>query len=943
MTAVFKITDGTTEVNLIDDGFGFHINEWNQNITGYKGGGIYQDSQLADGRQLVFKRRVNGIETITLRASDTSQDNLIRDSQDLLRLLELSLDYWTMNNPQLSPVFLQVKATKETNTRFALIYGYTIPQLPGTHQQPFLQPSCLATFDEFDIVIERGPWLSLVPSTDEGFQISNLQPVIKSAEIATTGNNQTADYTVFTNTTSTANPISVGKDANAGIWGAMLFINLNIPQGATILNAYIATVSGTTNLTTDAFIKIFGEDTDDAANFSVNIQSRIINDRTTAFTEWKPENFTATATFNTSVITSIVQEIVDRTGWVPNNDMAFFFIDDDMAFSTQRDFRAHVAGAPRNTLFVSWVESTNRGRAATTTNEVYITNGYKTGQLTHIFSFDSSAAIFSSNLVNSTAYTLFQPFGDSNDIIYWGISQTTDNPLSTFSSLVFDLTAFVFTVPNFSADLQYFNGAWINFTQDNMRNNTSGSPSALLSTVSGSTTSFNLPFTNTGVSSVHIVQPSDWVTTSINGVTAYWIRVLVGAGVTVGIVQAAQRNRTVYTINQPWVELANDQILGDIKSINRSRIENQSGTQNKKAMQANRLILGVREVLTNDKFVSFLNCSNFQNGDGVIVTVGDDTTEGDVDPITTNGERSTFTATDTNNGSRIKYSITAGESYFGDFRIFFRAKLQTKAGSDFPKVNVSLSTGTGGIDFIGDQVSFDTTNDWQLMDLGKISIPTSSQFADDELPDQVMLDIQIQAATVGDVVRCYDVALIAVNNFAGDFQDKANDADSELGYRKYIEPDSTTQLRVPIRSTIKSTTTDNVKSIYQAIANSPFSLTPNKKLRVYFLAAAYFIVTGTDDSGGSGNASLSDSTADFINNGVKVGQIIQNETDGSEGEITNVTATTVTATLQGGSNNDWDDTDEYRIFTDNWISEPYVSHSIQLFKNQRYLTARGDR
>ena len=69
--------------------------------------------------------------------------------------------------------------------------------------------------------------------------------------------------------------------------------------------------------------------------------------------------------------------------------------------------------------------------------------------------------------------------------------------------------------------------------------------------------------------------------------------------------------------------------------------------------------------------------------------------------------------------------------------------------------------------------------------------------------------------------------------------------------------------------------------------------------------------TGTDDTS-SGAAFLTDSGASFTTNQF-VGFIIHNTTDGSSGVITANTATTVTATLENGTNNNWDSGDAYII------------------------------
>lgn len=68
---------------------------------------------------------------------------------------------------------------------------------------------------------------------------------------------------------------------------------------------------------------------------------------------------------------------------------------------------------------------------------------------------------------------------------------------------------------------------------------------------------------------------------------------------------------------------------------------------------------------------------------------------------------------------------------------------------------------------------------------------------------------------------------------------------------------------------------------------------------------------GTHD--GSNNAStLTDSTQSWTTNDY-VGWRVKNITDGSEGSITANTATTITATLSGGTDNDWDTNDVWQI------------------------------
>ncbi len=64
--------------------------------------------------------------------------------------------------------------------------------------------------------------------------------------------------------------------------------------------------------------------------------------------------------------------------------------------------------------------------------------------------------------------------------------------------------------------------------------------------------------------------------------------------------------------------------------------------------------------------------------------------------------------------------------------------------------------------------------------------------------------------------------------------------------------------------------------------------------------------------GGDNKVLLTDSTQSWVTDEL-IGMQVFNQTDGSSGFITANTSTTVTATLTGGTGNDWDDDDVYEI------------------------------
>lgn len=72
-------------------------------------------------------------------------------------------------------------------------------------------------------------------------------------------------------------------------------------------------------------------------------------------------------------------------------------------------------------------------------------------------------------------------------------------------------------------------------------------------------------------------------------------------------------------------------------------------------------------------------------------------------------------------------------------------------------------------------------------------------------------------------------------------------------------------------------------------------------------------------TGGNNQATLTDSSKSWDTD-VWVGKTIYNVTDGSSGTITANTANTVTATLSGGAEDDWDINDEYYIEYKNYIA-----------------------
>lgn len=116
----------------------------------------------------------------------------------------------------------------------------------------------------------------------------------------------------------------------------------------------------------------------------------------------------------------------------------------------------------------------------------------------------------------------------------------------------------------------------------------------------------------------------------------------------------------------------------------------------------------------------------------------------------------------------------------------------------------------------------------------------------------------------------------------------------------------------------------NITFTYEARGWYSFQLAstyPDEQGQSIATSLTHAIAYPAQDSGGSGVQDGGDNQAILTDSGAAwtpsafIGYTVYNLTDGSKGSVTANTATTVTATLSGGTDNDWDNDDQYLIFT----------------------------
>ena len=166
MTKILKITDGALDnVEFIDGLVGsnvLHVKEWRPRIATYKDGGVWQSSPFADGRRLRDKRFANPVEEIRFTAGPAASQNAVIEAVGtLLRLLERATNYWT-TTWQNTPIYLVAKADNETNTRYAIIHSYSLPDHDDIFDILFSEQHIL---NDVTLLIERGHWQDAPPDT----------------------------------------------------------------------------------------------------------------------------------------------------------------------------------------------------------------------------------------------------------------------------------------------------------------------------------------------------------------------------------------------------------------------------------------------------------------------------------------------------------------------------------------------------------------------------------------------------------------------------------------------------------------------------------------------------------------------------------------------------------------------------------------------------------
>ena len=843
-TPIFAINDGTDRIDLLSF---LSLKEYRSSVIEPDGGGVWGSSAFADGRVPIFMQFGNMMIEAQLSADGCDEDDLGYKGQRVRQLLQNAVNYWL--SPSLKkPVWVEIRGSNETNIRYAYIFDY---RAPGTGN-PFAAPE----FDSsssmiiFPLVLETTPWQNNPLGSSDCIETSSLQSGIVSSSAAAhwhvNNNNDDVsvtypDHQVYLGL-NPAQMGSIGKTWTCSYY--TIFRNIPIPQGATIISAFVRYTAGancaadTCNLRIHAQRRsilpglhpsaygtsLYGSNYDNCIFRDCDMatpwcpQPRIY---TYAYTDWNAiAHWAINTTYDTPSIVPIVQELVNLGDWEYGCDIAIRVQDNGSTTSAHRDAFPFETGSKDPELHITYTIETDAGRSATCTKEVIISNKHNRAQITHVFRYDQSAGTYTELIAAGWPQPLF-PFGGGitpavGDCLYIGINIAYPN-YGPFWSIVYDLSqacrGITFTVtastggPGWAAPTYY---------SDNTNN-----------------------LSEIGVSSYHFQPALNFHHQAVNLVNAWWIKLeitAIDANYTVPI----QQNRNIYTITNPFFDIDHAQVKGDLPVLARTLLYSRAhDASNFATAYPKKVYLATRRLSRGEDFTPFLNASGWQHPNGLSygsaganLTVVEDNTLGafGVVPSPT-GQISHYDpgvlarALQTESTWTFAYNIA--KQYAGRHAAYIRC--MRDAGSNDHTVALQIcygSTPPYQTIFQTKTVFVSTTEFCTYIDTFSIM----EDLMEDDYIYNLKINLMIGTPTAGvNDLFIYDVALMPVDEFV-----YAAETDNSLlikGYYLDIDPIGNPKT---FRSLTKDEATDDYVAPFTRLSRGPWVLNPRTTQRVWY-------------------------------------------------------------------------------------------------------------
>ena len=887
----------TNRINLLGEE-GYTLDGWEPGDTEY--GTIFQESQLADYRQMAAYRDVTVFETLPLKLRTNSQNQAARAIQDMRSIIRLCLDFWT-STYQTSVVYLSARASCETNMRHAVVYDTRLIGESSPFGQPFVQVGGGAVMDRLNLIVERGPWLENVPGTGTCVEISSQAADNTMFALDFDGVDDEVDCgsgLTLDNLPDTGN-LTVEAWIKADEWGenssgfiiektgwelaigkpVWESIYYGVWARAIYMASQAITYTGTDDFSIDGkWHHIAAVWTQADLRWDIAIDGLWVSTTVQAGAGGYIDdsgndliignNAAGTVTFDGLIgqcrVSSSARYTVGNV-FTPPDRCACPTVDGDTeglwclnegAGATAFDETLNNNDGTITGATWVWGGCEKEYQEATCdARSVFVANKHNVAQLTHAYFWDDDVGQWTDggvppeNLIGKgTPFDFLPTVPNDDDFVIFGINTDLADS-GPFSSLVFDIST-VFDPGTSAAEWRYKGGGdtddpatWTALTvQDN--------------TDQGGAMTGD-PFDTLGIGSVHWEQPADWVTSDPDptgadaiGIDGYWVACYLDAAGGAAVDSPQQDNRDIYTVTWPYIEFAADEVGGDMPALLRLSVDSRSAQDGAAAttnLWCQRILAGLRSHDRGADFTAFVNLSNTQLPPGVTVTVWTNTV---------------FTAVATApTGNAARYTALAAEAmtarvyvrlfpdYYGRFHAFVRGKQVAGAAGA-----VGVRLGYAPADSVYPAVKFTTTrhflnlNDDQLLDMGEIVLGP----AVDTFPLEVShtyIEVEASSAAVADSADFYELILIPIDEWAIDAEDMLKNS-GWLGYTNdywsHWEGDGIRNQR-NILSNLIGTVSGKIARYWRPITNGLPILQTGKKQRLWFLHARYDDYADADD------------------------------------------------------------------------------------------------
>ncbi|HXV42960.1 MAG TPA: hypothetical protein VEC96_07845, partial [Anaerolineae bacterium] len=494
---------------------------------------------------------------------------------------------------------------------------------------------------------------------------------------------------------------------------------------------------------------------------------------------------------------------------------------DDITLSIERDHWLSEQPEAQVDVTASNSQAWNYGSAGTfgtsTEQGLYISNKQVVAQLSHIFVDDGGS--FGSNLFPvSGAFQLWPASPAVDDAVYFGISTALTNS-GPFDNLIFDITTPASATGSYTGRWEYWDGLNTDWLLLNATDNT------------GVSTSFD----TAGYNSVHWEPPLRWEPTAVNGVTGYWVRNRLSALSGTGT-PPTQGNTPLITANNAFIEVAADEIGGDIPALMKLELVNKSDS-GLLGWYDRRVIMGLRSYSRGANFQAYLNVADEQNPSGVSVTAGTNTAFA-TDPQAPTGRKARYNPTATEQmltRATITLDSTIARDFYGTFHVYLRATADN-IGIEARMQFVTLS---GGIIQTTPTQVIPNTAFFAPLDFGQVTFPLAGYLKASEVGDSFQIIIQASADDGTPNFDMYDVILIPVDEWALGTSDPNDVLINSGGYvneGKLLDVDSITP-KTDIRTLVRYASNLQVSAEWEPVTGGPAIWQSNARQRLWIFAS----------------------------------------------------------------------------------------------------------